>query len=279
MAGSRVVSMTCFRRPAIRGLLGIGYPSEIRGTNHPFRCQLGGTACRNTTTPRRPHLRSGRDRPAGVRRLGGVLPPRVGPVPAGSGRHGARRIRDGTPANAARRLVRAAGQPGLGAVPGQRPGRRPRAHAPVLRAGRAGIIPRLDPARAAALEVEWWRVHREHQHSADVTEDELTAALVALYSYVYEVPAGTVRSAAELRARAMDVSDRWVAAGCDRDDPLLARGTTAAGRVVHRAARGRRRGLSHRTLDLLRPRSRRPPLASTASAGTTGATSPGSGVE
>ncbi len=82
--------------------------------------------------------------------------------------------------------------------------------------------PGLDAARAAALEVEWWRVHREHQHSADVTEDELTQALVALYSYVYEVPAETVRSAAEQRARAMDVSDRWVAAGCDRNDPLLA---------------------------------------------------------
>lgn len=82
--------------------------------------------------------------------------------------------------------------------------------------------PRLDPARAAALEVEWWRVHREHQNSADVTEDELTQALVDLYSYVYEVPAETVRSAAQLRATAMDVSDRWVAAGCHRDDPLLA---------------------------------------------------------
>ena len=82
--------------------------------------------------------------------------------------------------------------------------------------------PRLDPARAAALEVEWWRVHREHQHSADVTEDELTQALVDLYSYLYELPVEAVRSAAQLRATAMDVSDRWVAAGCNRDDPLLA---------------------------------------------------------
>jgi hypothetical protein len=82
--------------------------------------------------------------------------------------------------------------------------------------------PRLDPARAAALEVEWWRVHREHQHSADVTEDELTQALVDLYSYLYELPVEAVRSAAQLRATAMDVSDRWVAAGRNRDDPLLA---------------------------------------------------------
>ena len=50
----------------------------------------------------------------------------------------------------------------------------------------------------------------------------LTAALVALYAYVYEVPPETVRSAARLRMQAMDASDRWVAAGCDRADPLLA---------------------------------------------------------
>jgi hypothetical protein len=30
-----------------------------------------------------------------------------------------------------------------------------------------------------------------------------------------------VRHAAELRAQAMDVSDRWVAAGCDPEHPLL----------------------------------------------------------
>src|SRR6476661_4191987 len=63
--------------------------------------------------------------------------------------------------------------------------------------------PQLDPVRAAALEVEWWRVHRADQHSAELSDREpversadddepadepLTAALVALYSYVYEVP-------------------------------------------------------------------------------------------
>jgi hypothetical protein len=94
--------------------------------------------------------------------------------------------------------------------------------------------PRLDPGRAAMLEVEWWRVHRAHQHAASpdwtgfgpigvtVGEDALVSALVALYSYLYEVPADRVRAAAELRMRAMDVSDRWVAAGCDVADPLLA---------------------------------------------------------
>jgi len=82
--------------------------------------------------------------------------------------------------------------------------------------------PHLDPVRAAALEVEWWRVHRMHQHADDVTQDDLTAALVALYAYVYQVPDDTVRDAARLRMQAMDCSDRWVADGCDRGDPLLA---------------------------------------------------------
>jgi hypothetical protein len=82
--------------------------------------------------------------------------------------------------------------------------------------------PFLSPTRAAALEVEWWRVHRLHQHAEDVTDDDLTTALVALYAYVYEIPGVSVRPAADLRVQAMDASDRWVTAGCDPSDPLLA---------------------------------------------------------
>ena len=82
--------------------------------------------------------------------------------------------------------------------------------------------PHLDPVRAAKLEVEWWRVHRMRQHADEVTEDELTSALIDLYAYVYQVPGTTVRAAARLRVEAMDSSDRWVAAGCDLADPLLA---------------------------------------------------------
>ena len=41
-------------------------------------------------------------------------------------------------------------------------------------------------------------------------------------AYTYGVEHSEVRRAAELRAEAMDVSDRWVAAGCDPADPLLA---------------------------------------------------------
>jgi hypothetical protein len=38
----------------------------------------------------------------------------------------------------------------------------------------------------------------------------------------YGVEPGSVRQAAALRAEAMDVSDRWVKAGCDPADPQLA---------------------------------------------------------
>lgn len=78
----------------------------------------------------------------------------------------------------------------------------------------------FDPARAAELEVEWWRVHRAHQHDG-ADREELVEALMALYSYVYEVPATDTRVAAEQRALAMDHSDRWVKEGCDPDSPLI----------------------------------------------------------
>lgn len=92
-----------------------------------------------------------------------------------------------------------------------------------------------DAATAAQREVDWWHAHRGHQHRPDpagtadgaagtgpsATSPELVAALAASYAYVYGVSADSVRTAARLRAEAMDVSDRWVAAGCDRDDPLL----------------------------------------------------------
>jgi hypothetical protein len=79
----------------------------------------------------------------------------------------------------------------------------------------------FDPSRAAELEVEWWRLHRAHQHGGgDI--GHLVNALDALYSYAYGVPPGTMREAARLRARAMDLSDAWVQAGRDIDDPSLA---------------------------------------------------------
>ena len=81
---------------------------------------------------------------------------------------------------------------------------------------------RIDPAEAARREVDWWRVHRIHQRETGVSEDDLTAALMDLYSYVYAVPPEDVRAAARHRVVAMRHSDAWVADGCDPADPLLA---------------------------------------------------------
>jgi hypothetical protein len=81
---------------------------------------------------------------------------------------------------------------------------------------------RFDPATAAWLEVEWWRVHREHQHSnGDVGEQPLIDALTKLYGYVYGAPEDEVRRAAAQRALAMRYSDRWVAEGCQLGSPLI----------------------------------------------------------
>ena len=101
----------------------------------------------------------------------------------------------------------------------------------------------FNPARAAALEVEWWRVHREHQHSdADPDDGPLIEALVALYAYVYGVPEADVRVAAEQRALAMRLSDRGNVEACDPGSPLIAQERAALVRsyagllaAVHRA--------------------------------------------
>jgi hypothetical protein len=78
-----------------------------------------------------------------------------------------------------------------------------------------------DPARAAALEVEWWRVHREHQRGTVSDEQPLIDALSALYAYTYGTDEAAVRRAAEQRALAMRYSDEWVAEGCDLGSPLV----------------------------------------------------------
>ena len=79
----------------------------------------------------------------------------------------------------------------------------------------------FDPTRAAALEVEWWRAHRQAQHGTAPAE-ELVRALVDVYAYVYGAEPEALRLAAQLRAAAMVVSDAWVEAGCDPADPRLA---------------------------------------------------------
>jgi hypothetical protein len=80
----------------------------------------------------------------------------------------------------------------------------------------------FDPARAGELEVDWWRAHRENQHDGgEGSARELEEALAALYAYTYSAERDDVRAAAVLRAKAMDLSDRWVEAGCDPQDQLL----------------------------------------------------------
>jgi len=80
----------------------------------------------------------------------------------------------------------------------------------------------FDPATAADLEVEWWRVHRDHQRS-DAGGDcpGLTDALARLYAHVYGVPEYLVHTASEQRALAMRHSDLWVSEGCEADSPLI----------------------------------------------------------
>jgi hypothetical protein len=81
----------------------------------------------------------------------------------------------------------------------------------------------FDPRRASELEVEWWRVHREHQReNPGAGEHPLIAALAALYAYVYGVPESAVAVAAEQRALAMRYSDQWVEEGCHLASPLIA---------------------------------------------------------
>jgi hypothetical protein len=101
---------------------------------------------------------------------------------------------------------------------------------------------RLDPRRAAELEVEWWRAHREAQHGGGPgASDALVGALRDAYAYCYGADPDGVRPAALLRAQAMDLSDAWVAAGCDPADPrlreeraLLVRSYAALLAAVHR---------------------------------------------
>jgi hypothetical protein len=80
----------------------------------------------------------------------------------------------------------------------------------------------VDADQAAALEVAWWRVHRELQHDSAVTRTDLLTALIDLYAYVYDADEQAVRPAAEARVQAMDYSDQWVRNGCSLSDPLLA---------------------------------------------------------
>ena len=82
---------------------------------------------------------------------------------------------------------------------------------------------RASPAKAAELEVDWWRVHRQVQYSTapGAGADDLVESVTRLYSYLFGEPEAEVRPAAVYRVRAMGLSDRWVREGCLPDSPLL----------------------------------------------------------
>ena len=80
----------------------------------------------------------------------------------------------------------------------------------------------FDPAVAARLEVQWWRVHRDHQHNGAADDQgPLIDALAALYAYVYGAAESEFRLAAQQRALAMRYSDQWVRDGCELPSPLV----------------------------------------------------------
>jgi hypothetical protein len=78
-----------------------------------------------------------------------------------------------------------------------------------------------NPAKAAELEVDWWRVHRAVVHQPGSVPGELIDALTRLYCYLYGDPEAELRPAAAHRARAMELSDQWVKEGRLPDSPLL----------------------------------------------------------
>jgi hypothetical protein len=80
-----------------------------------------------------------------------------------------------------------------------------------------------DPARAASLEIDWWRAHRKRQYGLESTEtaDELLESVTRLYCYLFGETEAAVRPAAVHRVQAMDLSDQWVREGCRPDSPLL----------------------------------------------------------
>ena len=78
------------------------------------------------------------------------------------------------------------------------------------------------PAKAAELEVDWWRVHRQVQYSAPgVDREDLVESVTRLYCYLFGEPEPAIRPAAVCRVRAMGLSDQWVREGCLLDSPLL----------------------------------------------------------
>jgi hypothetical protein len=83
---------------------------------------------------------------------------------------------------------------------------------------------RIDPRRAAVLEVRWWHEHRVLQRErTDGDEGALVAAVCDLDAYLYGLPAHRFEAAARARALAMRLSDAGVADRCEPADDRLPR--------------------------------------------------------
>jgi hypothetical protein len=62
----------------------------------------------------------------------------------------------------------------------------------------------FDVNRAAALELEWWIVHRERRNH---TEGDLDRALAGLAAELYQLPGGKFLEHARYRAKAITIRD------------------------------------------------------------------------
>ena len=90
--------------------------------------------------------------------------------------------------------------------------------------------------RCSALEINWWRAHRERQYSPDPAEkgDELLESVTRLYCYLFGETEAAIRPAAVRRVATMDLSDQWVREGCLPDSPLLSHLCAALVRAARR---------------------------------------------
>jgi hypothetical protein len=87
----------------------------------------------------------------------------------------------------------------------------------------------FDSHRAAALELEWWIVHRENP-------PELPNALAGLQAEIYRVPAERFAEHARLRAQAMDLRDGKAAGITDADWLRIGEMLAASWDSLYRAA-------------------------------------------
>jgi hypothetical protein len=73
----------------------------------------------------------------------------------------------------------------------------------------------FDPDRAAALELEWWIVHRD---AARLPPGALARSLAELAAELYQVPADRLAEHADRRAAAMVLCDQAIARGASEHD-------------------------------------------------------------